>query len=66
MLLRRHNKNRLMVDNNDVLDNIINNNKVDYSKLGWHELRKLAADKGINTKGKKRKQIENLLKAGDQ
>lgn len=42
------------------------NNQVDYSKLDWHELRKLASDKGVNVKGLKRDEIENLLKAGDE
>lgn len=36
------------------------------STVDWHELRKIAADKGINTKGLKRDQIEKeLAKIGD-
>lgn len=41
--------------------------KVDYTSIDWHELRKLAADKGINTKGLKRDEIEKeLAKLGDE
>lgn len=36
--------------------------KVDFKNMDWQELRQYATEKGINTHGKKRKQIERELK----
>ena len=47
--------------NNQVQDVIVSDVIVPYAELGWPELKKYAAEKGIDVKGKKKEEILKAL-----